>query len=108
LAAGSSLTYTVTIDIPADFDQSATLTNIASVSSTTFDPVPECPGCTDENLPATEADLVVLKTDGRTQFYSDEEATYSITIFNAGPSVAYNVHVTDPLPAGITLLSWTA
>src|SRR5690606_4821875 len=58
--------------------------------------------------PAPEADLVVLKTDGRTKFYSDEEATYSITIFNAGPSVAYNVHVTDPLPAGIALMSWTA
>ncbi|RYZ47755.1 MAG: DUF11 domain-containing protein, partial [Sphingobacteriales bacterium] len=111
MTVGQTATYVVNVSIPADFDQETNLVNTVSVTSTTADPNPDCPGCTDTNVPLPQADLVTFKTDGKTKFtnsFSPEERwPYVITITNQGPSVAYNVVVSDPLPADITIMSWT-
>src|SRR5690606_18232233 len=68
VAVGQTLTYTVTMPIPANFDQTADLVNTVTVTSDTPDPNPECAGCTDTNTPAPSANLTVLKSNGQTQF----------------------------------------
>ncbi|PHK24286.1 hypothetical protein VF13_42930, partial [Nostoc linckia z16] len=51
-------------------------------------------------------DLVTIKTDGISQYVSGEQNTYIITVSNAGPSDAYNVHVVDPRPYQIITMNW--
>ncbi|WP_197050753.1 DUF11 domain-containing protein [Deinococcus sp. YIM 77859] len=53
---------------------------------------------------STTADLGVIKSAPATQQGSGT-LTYSITASNAGPQEAYNVVVSDPLPAGVTFVS---
>ncbi|WP_158679926.1 DUF11 domain-containing protein [Deinococcus sp. NW-56] len=52
----------------------------------------------------TTADLGVTKTAPATQ-QGAGTLTYTITASNAGPDEAYNVVVSDPLPAGVTFVS---
>lgn len=52
----------------------------------------------------TTADLGVTKSAPATQ-QGAGTLTYSITASNAGPDEAYNVVVSDPLPAGVTFVS---
>ncbi len=61
-------------------------TNVSSTAVTTVSPI---------------ADLSLTKT-GPTQAYPDEILTYQVNVHNNGPSDAYNVQVTDALPAGLT------
>ena len=55
----------------------------------------------------TTADLSVTKSAPATQ-QGAGTLTYSITASNAGPDEAYNVVVSDPLPAGVTFVSASA
>ncbi|HEX8268759.1 MAG TPA: choice-of-anchor L domain-containing protein, partial [Flavobacterium sp.] len=106
VAVGQVLSYTVTVPVPANFDQTANLVNTVVVTSTTPDPNPGCPGCTDTDLPFPSANISVLKSDGQTGYTSDTDITYNIVITNVGPSDAVNVAVADALPAGITEMEW--
>ena len=50
------------------------------------------------------ADLVVTKQASPTLVATEDEVTYTITVTNAGPDAAEGVVLTDPLPAGPTLV----
>ena len=58
------------------------------------------------NPPADPADLVVTAT-GPSTVTAGQNATYTLTISNAGPNSAKGVVLTDVLPAGASLVSIT-
>jgi uncharacterized repeat protein (TIGR01451 family) len=53
------------------------------------------------------ADLSVTKTDNQTTYIPGTNVTYTIVARNTGPYGVANALVNDPLPAGITIASWT-
>jgi uncharacterized delta-60 repeat protein/uncharacterized repeat protein (TIGR01451 family) len=58
--------------------------------------------------PPGSADLSLTKADSPDSVGVGETVTYTLTVLNAGPAAAADATVTDPLPAGVTLLSATA
>lgn len=54
------------------------------------------------------ADLSVVKADSADPVVPGASLTYTLTVTNAGPSVAANVRVTDPLPSGTGFVSLSA
>src|SRR5690606_7316331 len=108
LVAGTSLTYTITIDIPDTF--TGALTTAPSVTSSSYDATPACASCSDTDTQAVSgADISVTKTDNTDFFAPGGTTTYTITVTNYGPDAAQDVVVTDALPAGISAadMSWT-
>ncbi len=59
------------------------------------------------NVPAA-ADIQVQKTVDSTAVSVGMEATFTITVRNAGPDAATGVEVTDAMPAGLSYISGTA
>ena len=98
LAPGESATITIDATVTA---VDTTLTNQATVSSTTDDPTPL------NNLDAAivtvapTADLGVVKTPSTTTPVPGAPGglTYTITVTNAGPSTATGVTIFDEIPA---------
>ncbi len=54
-----------------------------------------------------QADVSILKKDSRDPVMVNNPFTYTLSVNNAGPSVATAVTVTDVLPAGLTFLAAT-
>ncbi|MDB6121937.1 MAG: hypothetical protein JWQ71_930, partial [Pedosphaera sp.] len=107
LANGGVTTFTVTVTAPA----SGSITNTASASSTTGDPVPSNnDGSSAASVVVTtvtpQADIAVLKT-GSLSVLAGGNLTYTITVTNLGPSAASNVVVSDGLPLSVTFVSAT-
>ncbi len=50
-----------------------------------------------------EADLEITKTANRTQVGVGDQVIFTISLFNRGPSNAFNIQVRDLLPSAITL-----
>ncbi|EJO5349533.1 DUF11 domain-containing protein, partial [Clostridium botulinum] len=94
---------TVTILIRGTVDPSCTgtITNIATVESTTPDPDPTNNETTIVTTIETSADVSVTKTVNPDPVVAGEDATYTITVNNAGPSNALDVTLTDAIPACI-------
>ncbi len=84
--------------------QETSLVNVASVTGSQVDPVP------DNNLAAATvgvdalavADLALVK-DASATAEAGGTITYTITVWNLGPQVASGLLVTDTLPPGVTL-----
>ncbi|MBS1789327.1 MAG: DUF11 domain-containing protein [Acidobacteria bacterium] len=104
LNAGTA-TFTMTATLPAD--ATASLTNTASVAipGGSTDPDPSNNQTSVTSTPVPTSDLTISKTASATTIRAGDEVTYTITARNNGPSVATNVVVTDPLPAGVNLVS---
>ncbi len=80
-----------------------TISNVATVTATTLDPVPGNNSDTEDTLVAASADLSITKTDGVATVQAGAATTYTITLTNNGPSDApAGVVVTDPIPADTT------
>jgi uncharacterized repeat protein (TIGR01451 family) len=95
---------TVTIIVrPGTATRGTSLTNVASVATTTLEPL--SPGDTNNVASASTAinnpslDLLVNKEDSVDPLSVGSSTVYTITVTNAGPSDAENVVVTDQLPA---------
>jgi hypothetical protein len=54
------------------------------------------------------ADLSVTNTDGVTTVTPGTTVTYTVVVRNAGPQAANGARVTDPVPAGLTAVSYTS
>jgi uncharacterized repeat protein (TIGR01451 family) len=99
---GDSVTLTVTIGLPSPL-LVPSVTDVAQVAVEFPGSVNSVdPNQSNNSFPATtaigqEADLVVKKTGPTTPVHAGDEATYTITVFDAGPSDALNVTVTDLL-----------
>ena len=103
LPAGASVTYTASCAISAA--ASGTLSNTATVSSATTDPVPANNSASDSDTLTPQANLGITKTDGVTTVNAGGSTTYTITASNAGPSNT-TATVADTFP-GVLTCTWT-
>jgi uncharacterized repeat protein (TIGR01451 family) len=71
------------------------------------DPNPGNNSATDTDTLTPQADLAITKTDGITNAVPGTSNTYTIVVSNNGPSAVTGASVSDPLPAGVTVASWT-
>src|SRR5260370_993226 len=82
-------------------------TNTASVSrADQYDPNSDNNSASVSETPQ-QADLVLTKTVNNTSPNVGDTITFTITLSDAGPNSATNVHVQDALPAGLTFVSAT-
>jgi uncharacterized repeat protein (TIGR01451 family) len=106
LAAGQSAPA-ITVEVDVDASASGTLTNHATVSDPTTDPIPANNVAADPTTIDTQADLAIVKTHAGT-FEAGTQGSYSLAVTNHGPSDAASVvTVSDPLPTGETFVSGT-
>ncbi|TRW21098.1 DUF11 domain-containing protein, partial [Flavobacterium zepuense] len=104
LGVGQTVTYTVTIVVPATF--TGNLVNTISYVANVTDPTPACTQCTDTDVPDAGANLVIITTDNQTTYTAGGNAVYTVTVTNNGPEAAAAVNVSVPVPAGTTM-TWT-
>jgi len=106
---GSILSETskvITLMVQVDPRTSGTLTNVASVDSST--PDPNADNNKDEeqtDVVTGQADLRIEKSDSLSEVVPGETLVYSLRVNNDGPSDARNVVVSDTLPAGVSFRS---
>ena len=102
LANGASATVTIVVR-PGSAGQ---LSNTATVSSTTVDPVAgNDSSTTTTTVSPLEADLSIAKTDSPDPVTVGSPLTWTLAVANHGPDAAAGVTVTDVLPAGATFVS---
>ena len=115
LSAGASVT--VLIRGVVDPSCTGTITNTATVDSITPDPDPSNNTSTVDTTINTSADIRIVKSDSPDPVIAGETLTYSMVIFNAGPSDALDVVLSDAIPAcvlsseysldaGVTWIGW--
>jgi len=102
VGAGAIASITVTVHIPSG--AIGTITDTATVSSTTSDPNPGNNTTTVTATVNTKADLALTKT-GPSAPIAGNNVSYTLTGTNLGPSDAQTVSVSDTLPAGTTFVS---
>lgn len=81
------------------------LTNTALVGSTTGDPNPANDRATSSSVVIPAADLELSKSVDDTTPDAGDEVTFTLRLVNHGPSVAQAAHVSDLLPAGLSVVS---
>ncbi|MUV04190.1 DUF11 domain-containing protein, partial [Flavobacterium rakeshii] len=105
LAVGDTVTYTVTVDVPAAFTGDFTVSTVVTTTSPDTDGT--CPLCSDTDYETASADIVVVNTNGQEMYTPGSSSVYTVTVTNNGPTAAANVQVNNAIPAGITNFSWT-
>ena len=105
-AGGGSANFSLTVAIPGGTPPGTVFTNVATVSTASFDP-------TDENNASTavtivsggaSADVGITKTAPAT-VQACQNLVYAIQMFNAGPDPALNTQFTDTLDGNLTFVS---
>ncbi len=109
LAVGASTTFTVVVKVGAAVASGTTITDTASVSSTTIDPNPSNNFATVNTTVAAsgQADLALTKVGTPNPVLAGNNITYTIVVTNNGPAAASTVTMTDTLPANTTVVSIT-
>ncbi|MGJ0909486.1 DUF11 domain-containing protein, partial [Clostridium botulinum] len=116
MAAGA--TVTVLIRGTVDPSCTGTITNTARADSTTPDPDPPNNETTIITPINPLADLSIVKTVNTNKVRPGDTVVYTIVVYNAGPSDALNVVLTDTIPpeiigvefsidGGVTFSPWT-
>ena len=110
IPAGDSAGFTITVLVGAGVSPGTVLVNGAAVGSDDEDP----DGSNNVDVadttvipPTTPADLSIEKSAPPT-INPGETLVYSIAVTNNGPSTAFDVEVSDVLPADVTYVSDTA
>ena len=103
LAPGTRATLAIRAQVT---DFTSTITNTATISSATTDPLPGNDTAT-ATLRGQEANLSLTKTVVNASPNVRSEVDFSLTVSNAGPNAATNVEVTDLLPVGLAFVSAT-
>lgn len=103
---GTPAAITVTVGIPAS--QTGPVTNAATVSSPTSDPALANNTSTLTNTPTLLADLQIQKQHLTSPFVAGQPADYQLQVFNAGPSDAAGIQVSDNLPSGLSYLGFSS
>lgn len=105
MTSGQVLTINSTYTLASN--ASGSVTNVATVTSTTPDPTPGNNSATSgPSAISQKADLSVTKS-GPATTTGGSNITYNISVTNIGPSDASNVSLGDPTPAGLTFVSAT-
>jgi len=105
LPVGGTVTYTATCTIAAS--ATGSLSNTATVTSGTGDPVAGNNSATDTDTLTPQTDLAITKSDGATTEVPGTPVTYTIGVTNGGPSDAVAATVTDNFPATLSGVAWT-
>ena len=104
LANGASATLTITKNPMAPGDV-GTIPNTATETQTTYNPTPITPQTA--NLIVNPVAHVTMTKTGNGPLNVGQTGTFTINIHNNGPNDAENIQVTDPLPSGFTLGSYS-
>jgi uncharacterized repeat protein (TIGR01451 family) len=83
------------------------ITNTVTVSSATYDPNLANNSSEESTAVVTNADLSITQEDGPDPVLVEQGLTYTLTVYNDGPSIGANVRLTDTLPGDVTLISVT-
>ncbi|MFO1062305.1 MAG: SdrD B-like domain-containing protein [Pirellulales bacterium] len=106
LANGASATITIVATVSASFTGS--LSNTATVTSSGTETDSANNTATAATTVNRNVDMRITKTDSTDPLIAGNNETYTLTVFNDGPSEATGVTVTDVLPAGVTFSSVTS
>ncbi len=106
MAVGSSRTILIRGDISADFQ--GTITNTATVETTSPDPNPDNNTSTDITTVTASADLAVQKHGSALGVRPGEVLAYSIVATNLGPSLSRNVVITDAVSSLLSNVQYSA
>ena len=107
VAAGESAVFTIVVNVNASTAQGTTITNSATVATTTSDPTSGNNTATATTTVNAQADLAVTKSDSPDPVTAGNALTYTINFINNGPSNAQMVTLMDAVPAGTTFVSVT-
>jgi uncharacterized repeat protein (TIGR01451 family) len=106
IVSGGTAIITITATVTASYAAN-TIDNAASVSSSTPDSNTTNNAASVSTAVVTEADVSMVKT-GPATIVAGTAVSWTLTVANAGPSVARNVTVGDPVPEevnGVTALT---
>ena len=111
VSVGLSVGANVAVRVTGVVSPSATgtLINTAVIAppATVTDPSGANNTATDADALTPVADVAVTKSNGVVSQSPGATSSYIITVTNAGPSAAPGVAIGDPLPSGVTTVSWT-
>ena len=107
LAVGGPYTFTLVVNVPADYSGSNPILNTVTVGAENDSDPNNNNDTEDTSLGSTASDVAVTKTDSPDPIVPGNDLTYSIAVINNGPDAAINVSWSDPLPAGTTFVSVT-
>ncbi len=97
-----------TLQLTARVDASSRIVNVATkIAGDQLDPDPSNNTADAALTGAPNADVRVNKVADQAVVPVGGTVTFTVTVSNAGPSPATGIHVTDALPAGLTLVSAT-
>jgi uncharacterized repeat protein (TIGR01451 family) len=105
LPAGQTSVFTVSIYVEPSVAQSASLFNAAGIYGNEVDPNLDNNRDTTNTTVDRSADVGVSKRDSGINAVIGEDYSYSIDVFNNGPSNASGVILTDTLPVSTTFVS---
>ena len=105
LANGASATFTFVVHVSPSAPNSSTLSNTATISTTSHDPTPGNNLSTANTTVLTSADLGVNKSATTDPVSAGTNETYNLTLTNNGPSDAQTVLLTDATPVNTTFVS---
>ena len=104
LAAGASVTVSVTVNVQAT---AGTATNSVHVTTTSLEGGEDSANNVDSCASTIKAPDVTVSKECPVDMIAGEQATYTVTVGNAGTATAKNVYLTDTLPDGVSFVSAT-
>jgi uncharacterized repeat protein (TIGR01451 family) len=106
MATGSAA-FTFVVKVNTNVAAGTTITDTASVASTTSDPNSANNSATASVQVGNTANLAITNTPNPVPVQAGNNITYAQIVSNAGPSDAANVSLVDTLPANTTAVSLT-
>jgi len=97
VASGSTATFQLPVQVQSNTPDGTTITNSASVDSSTKDPDGSNNSDTVKTKVVSEADLSISKSATTSPGVAGATLNYTIDVLNSGPNPAVNVTVTDAI-----------
>ena len=105
--SGTNATFTFIVKVNNNVASGSTITQTATVSSTTVDPNSANNSATATNYVADSADLSITNTASPVPVLANNNITYTQVVTNSGPSAATTVSITETTPPNTTFQSIT-